>query len=82
MPLKDPVSEIHGRQEDNSFKAAKTHNHKDKALDRPPSIWQPLRNHGTINLSLWTWIEPECQEESGEDEEGDSPEEMLPEQKT
>ena len=78
--LKDPASGIHGKQGDNASKATKIHNHKDKALGRPPST-QPLpQSHGTTSLSPWTLIGLEHQEGTGADEGGGSQGGMSPEQ--
>ena len=50
---KDQVSEMHGKQEASISKTIKTHNHKDKALDKLPLTLLQLQNHGTINQSPW-----------------------------
>ena len=56
-PPKDLTSGTHGKHGDNTSKATKTHNSKDKDSDRLLSTQPPPQNHGTTSQSQWTLIE-------------------------
>ena len=75
----DQTFKIPGKHEDSTSKATKTCNHNNKDLDKPLLTLPLPLDPGTTNPFQWILIGQEPLEGTGEDKEGDNPEETLPE---
>ena len=69
-PLLDPASKQTGNHEDNASRVTKANHLNIKDLARHPSTPPPHQDPGITNQFQWISIKLECQEETGEGEEG------------
>ena len=79
MLLNDQTFRTPGKPEANASKTTRTHNHSNRGSDKPLSTLPPPLNPGTTSLFQWISTGQEPLEGTGEDKEGDNPEETLPE---
>ena len=77
--LNDQTFKTPGKHKDNTSKATRTCNHNNKGLDKPLSTLPLPLDPGTASPFQWISIGQEPLEGTGEDKEGDNPEETLPE---